>query len=59
MAPEILSKQEYLGPPADIWALGILYYALLCGRFPFKGATDKDLFNKICNVEPDLPDFLS
>jgi MAP/microtubule affinity-regulating kinase len=37
MAPEIVSKREYLGPPADVWALGILFYALLCGKFPFKG----------------------
>ena len=37
MAPEIVSKIEYSGPPADIWALGVLLYALLCGKFPFRG----------------------
>lgn len=37
MAPEIVSKIEYCGPPADIWASGVLFYALLCGRFPFRG----------------------
>jgi MAP/microtubule affinity-regulating kinase len=37
MAPEIVQKLEYAGPPADIWALGVLLYALLCGTFPFKG----------------------
>lgn len=37
MAPEIVSKSEYSGPPADIWALGVLLFALLCGKFPFKG----------------------
>jgi serine/threonine protein kinase len=37
MAPEIVNKEEYCGPPADIWALGVLLYILLCGTFPFKG----------------------
>ena len=37
MAPEIVSKIEYEGPPADLWALGVLFFALLCGKFPFRG----------------------
>jgi serine/threonine protein kinase len=37
MAPEIINKLEYCGPPADIWALGVLLFALLNGTFPFKG----------------------
>lgn len=48
MAPEIVSKIEYSGPPADVWALGVLLYALLCGRFPFKGQSDKELYTNIC-----------
>ena len=47
MAPEIVSKIEYSGPPADIWALGVLLYALLCGKFPFRGQNDKELYNNI------------
>jgi len=35
MAPEIISKSEYEGPPTDIWAMGIILYTLLCGVFPF------------------------
>ncbi|EGR30993.1 protein kinase domain protein [Ichthyophthirius multifiliis] len=51
MAPEIINKQEYCGPPADIWALGVLLYALLNGTFPFKGQTDKELYKKITKGE--------
>jgi len=37
MAPEIVAKLYYKGAAADVWALGILLYAMLCGRFPFRG----------------------
>jgi MAP/microtubule affinity-regulating kinase len=47
MSPEIVNKREYLGAPTDIWASGVLLYAMLCGQFPFKGVSDKDLFKKI------------
>ena len=47
MCPEIVMKRDYYGPPTDIWATGILLYALLCGQFPFKGTSDKDLYKKI------------
>ena len=37
MCPEIVKKIEYFGKPADIWALGILLYVMLYGKFPFRG----------------------
>jgi len=57
MAPEIVTKQEYSGPPADIWASWVL--ALICGYFPYKGATDAALYERICSWESYPPDFLS
>ena len=36
MAPEIVTKKEFSGPPADIWALGVLLYVITMGRYPFK-----------------------
>ncbi|KAL4511725.1 hypothetical protein ABPG72_012570 [Tetrahymena utriculariae] len=47
MAPEIVSKIEYVGQKADIWALGILLFVMLQGKFPFKGVNDNELFKKI------------
>jgi len=52
MAPEIVEKKEYSGPPADIWASGVLLYALLCGNFPYKGSTDEELYARICSCSP-------
>mmetsp|Transcript_34475 Transcript_34475/g.46461 ORF Transcript_34475/g.46461 Transcript_34475/m.46461 type:complete len:161 (+) Transcript_34475:1748-2230(+) len=31
MCPEIVMKKDYSGPPTDIWATGILLFAMLCG----------------------------
>ena len=51
MAPEIVKKRNYYGQMADTWALGVLLYAMLCGKFPFKGHSDKELFRKIAKVQ--------
>ena len=37
MAPEIVTRRDYYGSPVDIWALGILLYAMLFGTYPFIG----------------------
>jgi MAP/microtubule affinity-regulating kinase len=47
MSPEIVSRKEYCGPPADVWALGVLLFAILCGSFPFRGSNDRELYRKI------------
>ncbi|XP_053170241.1 striated muscle preferentially expressed protein kinase-like [Scomber japonicus] len=39
MAPEMV-KGEVVGPPADIWTIGVVTYVMLSGRLPFE---DKDL----------------
>eukprot|EP00824_Muranothrix_gubernata_P006439 TRINITY_DN1827_c0_g1_i3.p1 TRINITY_DN1827_c0_g1~~TRINITY_DN1827_c0_g1_i3.p1 ORF type:complete len:233 (+),score=8.30 TRINITY_DN1827_c0_g1_i3:33-701(+) len=59
MAPEIVSKKEYEGPPADVWALGVLLFAMLCGTFPFKGSTDKELYSRINAGNVNIPSHVS
>merc|ERR1719171_1687055 len=59
MAPEIVARKEYSGMCADIWAMGVLLYALLCGCFPFKGQNDRDLYRKIVKGVFYIPDFVS
>lgn len=35
-APELFKGNPYSGRPVDIWALGIILYTLLFGRFPWR-----------------------
>jgi MAP/microtubule affinity-regulating kinase len=55
MAPEIINKVEYFGPPVDIWACGVVLVLLVTGDFPFKGNTEKRVFNKIKKGKFEIP----
>lgn len=55
MAPEIVTKKDYLGPPVDVWACGVILYIMLVGTFPFRAADDKTLYNKISSGNLDIP----
>jgi 5'-AMP-activated protein kinase catalytic alpha subunit len=36
VAPEIMKDQGYNGFKSDVWSLGIILFALVCGTLPFK-----------------------
>ena len=40
MAPEITKKGLYNGRQTDIWALGVLLYLMLVGKFPFRATSE-------------------
>ena len=40
-APEVLRKEPY-GPACDLWSLGCLTYALLCGALPFDHESQRE-----------------
>lgn len=47
MDPDLVKKQAYSGPAADVWACGVILYILLVGKLPFFGEFEADLFRKI------------
>ncbi|XP_067357586.1 striated muscle preferentially expressed protein kinase isoform X3 [Channa argus] len=46
MAPEMV-KGEVVGPPADIWTVGVVTYIMLSGRLPFEDKVPVQVESKI------------
>jgi serine/threonine protein kinase len=56
MAPEqARGEAKFVGPPADIYALGVMLYESLTGSRPFEGDTAFDLLRKVVEDNPTLP----
>jgi serine/threonine protein kinase len=53
IAPELLMPGLYQTQKADIWALGIVFFALMTKEFPFK--PDVPIFKQIKSGEIALP----
>ena len=58
-SPEILTGAKYSGPLADVWSLGVLLFAMLCGSLPFNARSVPLLIKKIVEGKFKFPKFLS
>ncbi|KAJ6645938.1 Serine/threonine-protein kinase 40 [Pseudolycoriella hygida] len=54
ISPDVLSG-PHKGKPSDIWALGVVLFMMLFGRFPFYEATPAALFRKIRAADYSIP----
>uniref|UniRef100_A0A3P9JVS6 non-specific serine/threonine protein kinase n=1 Tax=Oryzias latipes TaxID=8090 RepID=A0A3P9JVS6_ORYLA len=53
MSPEML-KGDVVGPPADIWSLGVVTFIMLSGRLPFMEINPQETEAKILAAKLDL-----
>ena len=58
-SPEMLSGESYNGFKIDIWASGIILFAMLCGFLPFDHKDNDKLFLKILECKIQYPKSLS
>ncbi|XP_074992522.1 maternal embryonic leucine zipper kinase isoform X5 [Calonectris borealis] len=58
-APELIQGKAYIGSEADIWSMGVLLYALLCGSLPFDDDNVMAVYRKIMRGKYSIPKWLS
>lgn len=48
MAPEVMSRKAY-GLKADIWSVGIIFFQMIYGIYPYDSVTALDMYRQIRN----------
>jgi len=54
-APEVFLGTEYTGPEIDIWSLGVVLFAMTCGKLPFYGADNQEIVHNITTGQFKVP----
>ena len=57
-SPEMVAGKKYNGFKIDIWATGIILYAMLCGYLPFEDKNNDILFKKILECKVKYPKYV-
>ena len=47
ISPEALTRPAYMGQPADVWALGVILYALVDGSLPWNYENPEKMYEQI------------
>ena len=55
-SPEMIKGKKYKGLSVDLWACGVILFAMLFGYLPFDDKDNNILFKKIIDCEIDFPE---
>ena len=58
-SPEMVAGKKYDGFKIDVWACGIILYAMLCGYLPFEDPDNEVLFKKILECKLEYPSYVN
>ncbi|XP_047418085.1 sperm motility kinase 4A-like [Sciurus carolinensis] len=58
-APEVALREDYEGPPADVWSLGVVLYFMLTGSRAFLANTAREVRQRVTEGAYDVPPHLS
>jgi len=58
-SPEMVGGNKYNGFYIDIWTIGIILFAMMCGYLPFEDKNNDILFKQILKCKLDYPKHLS
>jgi len=50
MAPEILKKQTYDCKSADVFSLGVLFFLMVVGKYPFTSSNENDCLYRLVHL---------
>jgi serine/threonine protein kinase len=55
----MIAGKRYYGPLVDIWSLGVILFALVCGYLPFEDPNTSQLYRKILSGNYTTPKWIS